>query len=115
MNWTLENLRAEHYCKALNEAEADSQRFYQCVFSPSCDRKMKGKGNLRRHIEWHLKKVEQDARCRGNVLNPEEYKKHKNIEVIEQQRKTELQRIRMEQRNTLQKQLHMQLQQLVQT
>lgn len=115
MNWTFENLRAQHYCKALNDAEADSQRFYQCVFSPSCDRKMKGKGNLRRHIEWHLKKVEQDARCRGNVLLPEEYKKLKTNGFIEQQKKTELQRIRMEQRNILQRQLHLQLQQLVQS
>jgi hypothetical protein len=34
----------------------------RCTFSPNCDKKIKGKGNLRRHIEWHLRRVEEETR-----------------------------------------------------
>eukprot|EP00027_Filamoeba_sp_ATCC50430_P012957 CAMPEP_0168566678 /NCGR_PEP_ID=MMETSP0413-20121227/14553_1 /TAXON_ID=136452 /ORGANISM="Filamoeba nolandi, Strain NC-AS-23-1" /LENGTH=222 /DNA_ID=CAMNT_0008598725 /DNA_START=101 /DNA_END=769 /DNA_ORIENTATION=+ len=112
VNWSLEKLRAETYYKALKVMESDPQENFQCVFFGSCDKKIKGKGNLRRHIEWHLKKIEEESRNKTNVMMPSEYQKFKEQGQMKQKELLELQKQRTEHRQFLHHQLHMQLQTL---
>jgi hypothetical protein len=54
LNEWLYSLRAQTYCTTLtSEPEADDDKKFKCRFSESCKKKIKGKGNLRRHIEWY--------------------------------------------------------------
>lgn len=51
-------LRMQAYCNMMNEAIPNNDSRYGCPFDNSCVKTVKGKGNLRRHIEWHLQKME---------------------------------------------------------
>lgn len=55
-------LRVQAYCNLLRNSTKDSEQRFACPFDPSCEKRVKGKGNLRRHIEWHLQKLEGDYR-----------------------------------------------------
>lgn len=61
VNWWLSALRAQTYCSILSKPEGADSKF-KCTFSSTCDKIIKGKGNLRRHIEWHLRRVEEETR-----------------------------------------------------
>jgi len=63
-------LRAQTYCYVLNEASTDDEKRYRCLFDASCNKKIKGKGNLRRHMEWHLKRTEEDWKRNYCWFNP---------------------------------------------
>jgi len=58
LNKWLFSLRAQTYCNFLRDASLGDDKKFNCPFSTSCEKKVKGKGNLRRHIEWHLKRIE---------------------------------------------------------
>jgi hypothetical protein len=45
-NWIVA-LRAQTYCYVLNEASTDDEKRYKCLFDSACNKKIKGKGNLR--------------------------------------------------------------------
>jgi hypothetical protein len=60
ISWWLMTLRAQTYCYILNDARTDPDRRFKCVFSNNCEKRIKGKGNLRRHIEWHLRRIEEE-------------------------------------------------------
>lgn len=49
---------------AAANASASATERIACFFSKTCDKKVKGKGNLRRHVEWHLRCLETQLRCR---------------------------------------------------
>jgi len=58
-------LRQRTYCNLLsNNKEEKGAKIIRCTFDRNCGRNIKGKGNLRRHIEWHLRRVEEDCRNR---------------------------------------------------
>jgi len=67
VSWWLMSLRAQTYCYILNDAHTDNDKRFKCVFSSNCEKRIKGKGNLRRHIEWHLRRIEEE--WKSNTTN----------------------------------------------
>jgi hypothetical protein len=51
-------LRATTYNFMAQVADQEDSKKIFCIFSSDCSKVVKGKGNMRRHIEWHLKRVE---------------------------------------------------------
>lgn len=43
----------------------------RCPFGHECNRTVKGKGNFRKHLEWHLRKIEDDAKRRLEIVKYE--------------------------------------------
>jgi len=64
LNTLLDELRQEIYSYLLDcDSKAISQEGdgFRCMFEGYCDKKLKGKGNLRRHLEWHVQKIEESC------------------------------------------------------
>jgi len=57
-------IRAQTYCTVLPIADGlkKEDTKINCPFGGGCTKKIKGKGNLRRHMEWHLRKIEEEIR-----------------------------------------------------
>jgi len=67
LNWWISSLRAQTYCIVLSSPSKETEdNKFRCTFSNSCQKLIKGKGNLRRHIEWHLRRIEEE--CRNSNL-----------------------------------------------
>jgi len=66
VNWWLTTLRAQTYCFILNDARTENDKRFRCVFSNTCEKRIKGKGNLRRHVEWHLRRIEEEWKNNHN-------------------------------------------------
>eukprot|EP01117_Protostelium_nocturnum_P014184 TRINITY_DN5369_c0_g1_i4.p1 TRINITY_DN5369_c0_g1~~TRINITY_DN5369_c0_g1_i4.p1 ORF type:complete len:588 (-),score=204.03 TRINITY_DN5369_c0_g1_i4:1836-3599(-) len=60
----MSQIRAQTYCTILPIADTlkKEDKKIMCPFGGGCSKKIKGKGNLRRHMEWHLRKIEDDLR-----------------------------------------------------
>jgi len=58
----MDDLRSKAYKSLANEDETTTT-FY-CNFADNCGRSIKGRGNLKRHLEWHLRKAEVENRQR---------------------------------------------------
>jgi hypothetical protein len=66
-NWVY-TLRAATYSfmQQIHLEEKDSK--IDCIFSSDCTKTIKGRGNLRRHVEWHLKRIEDTCKKRKDRL-----------------------------------------------
>mmetsp|Transcript_27394 Transcript_27394/g.38630 ORF Transcript_27394/g.38630 Transcript_27394/m.38630 type:complete len:264 (+) Transcript_27394:120-911(+) len=67
-------LRTQVYVQMLEYSQTSKQhlcsgekRFY-CPFMSNCKKTLKGLGNLRRHIEWHLTRLEDDVRYQAKYV-----------------------------------------------
>jgi hypothetical protein len=53
----IRNLRMVSY-QHINFEKENSKAKIHCIFSSDCKKTLCGKGNLRRHLEWHLMRIE---------------------------------------------------------
>jgi len=79
VNLCLMTLRAQTYCYVLNDAKTEPDKRFRCVFSSTCDKRIKGKGNLRRHIEWHLRRIEEEWKGNSSISS-----NISNVVILEQ-------------------------------
>ncbi|PRP80470.1 hypothetical protein PROFUN_14631 [Planoprotostelium fungivorum] len=70
VNHYVAQIRAQTYCTVLPIADGlkKEDTKINCPFGGGCAKKIKGKGNLRRHMEWHLRKIEEEIRRKFMAL-----------------------------------------------
>lgn len=67
----LHTLRATTYHFMEQYSSINDSDKIACIFSEDCSKIIRGKGNLRRHVEWHLRRIEEAATKRKLALFPE--------------------------------------------
>ena len=60
-----------HFLEDLAIHNSDEKKF-ACIFSTDCSKVIKGRGNLRRHMEWHLRRIEETCKDNKELLFIEE-------------------------------------------
>jgi len=63
-----------NFLEELSNQQPDPRKMF-CTFSSDCKKVIKGRGNLRRHIEWHLKRIEDACHKQKELLFAETERK----------------------------------------
>lgn len=77
----MSKIRAKTYCTILLDVDSLKQEDKKivCPFSKNCRKQIKGKGNFRKHIEWHLRKIEGNPTLTRLLFLTSFQRKHETI------------------------------------